>query len=95
MIDHRFAAAGLVLLAASSAPADESLFEPPITPSKYHHDEYEELGYQPAYCPGASPSFDRQHRPYILVNDPYSRREPPQTTVPGHRGDLMFLRADG
>lgn len=94
MIGHLFAPA-LPLLLVWSASADDSLFDPPITPSKYHHYEYEELGYKPAYCPGASPSFDRQHRPYIVVNYPYSRVEPPQASVPGHIRDLMFLRADG
>ncbi|MGC9316523.1 MAG: BNR-4 repeat-containing protein [Armatimonadota bacterium] len=71
------------------------MFEEPITPSKYHHPEYEQLGYDPAYCAGGVPSFDAQGRPYMVVSYPFARAEPPQTTVPGHFGDLMFFRGDG
>ena len=75
--------------------ADGQLFEEPITPSKYHHPEYEEMGYDPAYAAGGLPSFDAEGRPCMIVSYPFARSEPPQTTVPGHFGDLMYLRRDG
>ncbi|MBD3292547.1 MAG: hypothetical protein GF393_06455, partial [Armatimonadia bacterium] len=75
--------------------APTRLFEEPILPSKYHHPEYERMGYDPAYCAGGLPSFDAQGRPCMIVSYPFARSEPPQTTVPGHFGDLMYLREDG
>jgi hypothetical protein len=87
---------GLILLAlAAAACTHADLFGEGITPHKYHHPEYEQLGYSPAYCAGGRPSFDAQGRPYMIVSYPFARGEPPQTTVPGHYRHLMFLRGDG
>jgi hypothetical protein len=86
---------GTVLAAACAGTAGAQLFDEPITPSKYHHPEYEQMGYTPAYAAGGFPSFDARGRPYMIVTYPFARSEPPQTTVPGHFGELMYLREDG
>ncbi len=78
------------LVCATCAGAD--LLGETLMPSKYHHPEYEQLGYSPAYCAGGRPSFDARGRAYMVVDYPFARAEPPQTTVPGHYGRLMFLR---
>jgi len=90
----KYLATAAILLGAVAryASAQGDLFREPITPEKYHHEEYERLGYSPAYCPGALPSFDSKGQPYMIVNYPFSRGEPPQTTVPGRFGQMAFLK---
>lgn len=72
-----------------------NIFENTLNPSKYKHSEYDSLMYNPAYCPGNAPSFDKHGWPYIIVDFPFSDSEPWQSTVHHHYKDLMFLRRDG